>query len=111
LGTTLCFARPSLTIHSNVALSKTAATRQQSHTGIRQQKAELLRLSEGRILAAEHVSGGTQHSMQQGLAGRASRPSFSPPLCLAAPPPSPLNTARLCLFHQYSPMAQGQSNE
>lgn len=71
----------------------------------------LLHAGEGHIPTAEHVSGRTHHGTQQGLAGHASCPSFSPSLHLATPPPPPSNTAGLCLFHHDSPVAPGKSNE
>lgn len=63
----------SLTIHSNIALSKTAATRQQNRAGSRQQRARLLCTGNGCIPTAAREWKDPAW-LQQGLAGCPSMP-------------------------------------
>lgn len=75
LGTMLCLAQPSFTTHSNIALSKTAALRQQKCSGTGQQKAGLLHLGKAHILAAEQDGWKDPACCATGLSWMSSKPS------------------------------------
>lgn len=76
LGTTLCLAQPSFTTHSNIALSKTSAPRQQKCSRTRQQEAGLLHLGKAHILAAEQDGWKDPACPATGLSWMCSMPSL-----------------------------------